>query len=496
MSEVIELYLGREIPLWPAWELAWTMHIALFHDPGIEDAKHILNDVELLNTTWNREVKHLIVHNYSLERPTNKLLLNSYFSAFNLSKDTPYDTSDELFASVFIGADYLLNDKITYESLNVTITKDSGRSIPLHNISADISGGNICVLFFHSPTCGDCHKARSVLEHMKDKYPDLDVRGYNTANLDNEVLKQSYFEYYNVPQSKQGTLAIFIADEYFVDIDLIEKEIEDVIKDNMNGCECPEVEPDKEIVKEKFTSFTLLAVIGGGLIDGINPCAFATLIFFIGYLWMTGRTKKQILIIGLGFTLGVFFTYFILGVGIYSFLASSSSVVKLLSMWLFPIMGIFALCLGFYSIYDYMKARKGKKEEMKLQLPKPVKRLIGRVIKHQVQLKYFALIAILTGIVISILEFMCTGQVYLPTIMVVVATVPEYQFQAILLLLLYNLMFILPLVIIFTVVYFGMSSEQLQVVLDRNRPLFKLLTAIVFFVLGLFLIWYSWEFIF
>jgi hypothetical protein len=99
----------------------------------------------------------------------------------------------------------------------------------------------------------------------------------------------------------------------------------------------------------------------------------------------------------------------------------------------------------------------------------------------------------MTGVLISTLEFLCTGQIYLPTIIVVASTVPEFQGQA---LLLYNLMFILPLVIIFTLVYFGMRSEQLQDVLDKNRALFKLLTTIVFFVLGIFLVWYSWEFVF
>jgi cytochrome c biogenesis protein CcdA len=232
-----------------------------------------------------------------------------------------------------------------------------------------------------------------------------------------------------------------------------------------------------------------------GLVDGINPCAFATLIFFIMYLSMTGRSKTQVLTIGIAFTLGVFTTYMLLGLGLYALIATSSGEVELVSKLLFPIMGAFALILGFYSLYDYTKARKGKKEEMKLQLPKSVKKMIGGVIKQQVQLKYFALIAIITGVIISIFEFLCTGQVYLPTIMVIVAEVPEFQTQGVVYLFLYNLMFVLPLIIIFSFVYFGMSSEQLEGVLNRHRANIKLLFALLFFVLGLFLIWYSWSYI-
>jgi hypothetical protein len=185
-----------------------------------------------------------------------------------------------------------------------------------------------------------------------------------------------------------------------------------------------------------------------------------------------------------------------LGLGLYALIAKSNSEIEVVSKLLFPIMGVAAIILGIYSIFDYFKARKGKKEEMKLQLPKSIKRLIGRTIKHQVQLRYFALIAIITGVLIALFEFLCTGQVYLPTIMVIVAEVPEYQAMGVLYLLLYNLMFILPLVIIFGAVYFGMSAEQLQDVLDRQRANIKLLFAAVFFGLGIFLLWYSWAYIF
>ncbi len=497
VSALIESYaaLDMAVPLWPHWRVTWTMHVALFYDPAADMSGPLMENLQLLNTTLNRDFEHFIIHNYSLSDPANKLLLSGYFSAFNLSKFSDYIHPNELYAAVFIGDDFLLNREITYEKLNNTVTKHSGHNTPLNEIAADISGGDICIIFFYSPTCGNCHKARQILEKMKGKYPDIDVKEYNIGDPDNEILKQSYFEYYGVPESQLGTLGVFIGDAYFTDVDNLERGLEEQIQRNINGCLCPDLEPDKEIVIEKFTGFTLVAVLSAGLIDGINPCAFATLIFFIGYLAATGRTKKQILAIGLAFTLGVFFTYMVLGFGLYSLMSAFSTEMTLVSKWLYPLMGGFALLLGFASLYDLRKARKGKKDEMVLKLPKPVKSLIGRTIKHLAQLKYFIVIAVITGVLISLFEFLCTGQIYLPTIMVIWATAPEHQLQAGLLLLAYNLMFILPLVIIFASVYVGMGSDELQKTLDRNRPLFKLLTAIMFFVLGTFLIGYSLQFI-
>jgi len=194
--------------------------------------------------------------------------------------------------------------------------------------------------------------------------------------------------------------------------------------------------------------------------------------------------------------MGVFITYLVLGLGIYYILLTSSSEIEMFSKFLYPFMAIVCFIFGFYSLYDYSKARTGQKEDMKLKLPKPLKSLIGRVIKQQVRLKYFALFAIVTGVSVSILEFMCTGQVYLPTIVAVAGSVPELQAQAVLYLILYNLMFISPLVIIFMCVYNGMNAEQLQGFLEKRRAGIKLITAIMFFVLGGFLIWYAWEFVF
>ena len=496
VSRLIELYSGLAVPLYPTWKVAWTMHVAYFYDPEVDSYDSTRANIELINSTWNSKVNHTIIHEYSLANPTNALLFRGYFLDFNLSKLTPYQDPNEIYTGIFIGDDFLLNQNITYQTINETVIKYSGINTPLKDIKPDISGGDICILFFFSITCGDCNKARDILEDMKGKYPELDVREYNIGLSDNLILQHSYFDYYNVPERKQGTLAVFIDDKYFVDPDELDDEIEDIIKEKRGGCPCPEVEPDKDLVKGKFLGFTVLAVLLGGLVDSINPCAIATLIFFIGYLAATGRTKKQVLLIGLAYTIGIFITYMALGLGIYSLIATSEKEIELFGEIFYPIIIIVTFIFGFYSLYDFNKARKGKKEEMKLQLPKSVKSLIGRVIKHQVPLRYFVIIAILTGVIISTLEFLCTGQVYLPTISLVAQSVPELRGQAILLLFLYNLMFVLPLVIIFVAVYFGMRSEQLQGFLDRNRAMFKLLTAIVFFVLGIFLVWYSWEFVF
>jgi len=91
------------------------------------------------------------------------------------------------------------------------------------------------------------------------------------------------------------------------------------------------------------------------------------------------------------------------------------------------------------------------------------------------------------GIMISFLELACTGQVYLPTI-IFVSSIPGMRLQAFLYLLLYNLMFILPLVIIFVLVYFGTTSKDLTRFLHDKAAAVKFAMSIVFIALGSWLI--------
>jgi hypothetical protein len=92
-------------------------------------------------------------------------------------------------------------------------------------------------------------------------------------------------------------------------------------------------------------------------------------------------------------------------------------------------------------------------------------------------------VAFVTGFVVSIIELACTGQVYLPTI-IFVTGMPAMRGQAFFYLLLYNLAFILPLVVVFGLAYFGTTSEQLGIFISRRTATIKLGTTLLFLVLA------------
>ena len=235
-------------------------------------------------------------------------------------------------------------------------------------------------------------------------------------------------------------------------------------------------------ILERFSSFRLLAVLMARLVDGLNPCAFATLVFFISYLAFAGRRGREVLAAGGAFALGVFLTYLGVGVGLLKFLVSLP-FLNTASRWVYGLTAVLCLFLAAGSLYDWWQARKGKPDEMRLKLPIRLRRWINRAIREGAGLRAFVPVTFVTGAVISVIELACTGQVYLPTILFVLG-VPELQARAGLYMVLYNLMFVLPLGVVFLLAYFGTSSRQLGLFIHRHAATIKLATAGLFVLLA------------
>lgn len=242
---------------------------------------------------------------------------------------------------------------------------------------------------------------------------------------------------------------------------------------------------------KRFLSWGLLTVAGAGLIDGINPCAFTVLVFFISFLNFVGYRKRELLILGIVFILAVFLTYILLGLGLFKFIQSLEAFA-----WFSKIIYLgtasLAIILGICSLYDWYIYRKtGNPEDVKLRLPDFIKQKIHKTIQSASRNKKKALIELagsvfLSGFIVSLLESVCTGQTYIPTIAYVFRE-PGLRIHAIGYLVLYNLMFILPLVIILIAGLAGVGSEVFSRLTRKHLGTVKLLTAALFFFLGILL---------
>lgn len=229
-------------------------------------------------------------------------------------------------------------------------------------------------------------------------------------------------------------------------------------------------------------SLRFLPIFLAGLADGINPCAFATMLFLVSLLALFGRSKRELLIIGLLYAATIFLTYFALGLGLLTLLRQAMNV-SLLRILLRLAVSATALIFGTVAIRDAVLIKQGRSSEATLQLATQTKQKIHAVMRKGMGRGGLVLGTIVAAFLVSLLELACTGQLYLPTIAYLVQTgaTEAAELGA---LALYNGAFILPLLLLFGAVFFGVGSAAANRWFRRNAATAKALTALALLVLA------------
>ncbi|MCF7954121.1 MAG: hypothetical protein K9K78_08600 [Spirochaetales bacterium] len=230
-----------------------------------------------------------------------------------------------------------------------------------------------------------------------------------------------------------------------------------------------------------------------GLTDGVNPCAFATMLFFLSWIALKDGSRRRMLLAGSGFIIGVFLAYLAIGFGLFSFFrtAGSLGIIRQIMRYLFSSL---ALLFALLSFRDAVIIRKtGEAKSMLLQLPSGLKKRIHSVIRRSEGAGKHHSILILpmlmvTGGLVAFLELACTGQIYFPTIAFMVQSGEGHR--PIFWLLLYNGAFILPLLMLYGLVLAGVSQQKISSWFRRNLAAGKFAAALLFALLAA-VIWIS-----
>ncbi|MBS3151342.1 sulfite exporter TauE/SafE family protein [Candidatus Woesearchaeota archaeon] len=227
---------------------------------------------------------------------------------------------------------------------------------------------------------------------------------------------------------------------------------------------------------------TLGIIIVAALADSINPCVFGVLIFLLAYMTAIYKNKKKMLLAALIYVSAVYITYFLIGMGIFT-LTYTAGMAK----YFYWFAAIIAILAGLFEVKDYFWYGKGFSLQI---IPGGVMRLKSyiRVLKN-VSNKHPTLsflIAFLIGVFVVFVELPCTGAPYL----VILGLLSSGDYYAgIPLLLLYNLIFILPLFIIIGLVYAGKTSRALEKWRKKYRGLMRMLIGLFLIALGAYMVW-------
>ncbi len=439
------------------------------------------------------EKYNLTIKSFEISDPSNYEIL--------VSIEEEYKDPNNDIPIIVIG-EYILGGRSEIRrwlELRIAEYADSGCDFPelsSRNIFAENSSEKVEAVYFYESKCKVCERINYEISFLEKTYPNLEITKYNMETRENKKINEAFCEVFNVSEEKRLTTPmLFIGKDYFTGETLAKKTLKEFIyKYKDNGAEIPWTkifelrDKAEESIKERFKKMGVLTIILAGLIDGINPCAFATIIFLIAFLSAVGKKEEETLLIGITYSVVVFLVYFSIGLGLIKFIGILK-ITSIICKFILGIVALLAICFGILSFYDYLKLKRNEVKEVKLQLPRFIKKKIHSVIREKMGKKNLFIATVVSGFCISLSEFICTGQIYLPTL-IFVSRVPELQIRAISYLIIYNIGFIIPLIIVFTATYRGMKSSAINKFWREKVKFVKLATSFFFIFLGLFIGFY------
>lgn len=345
-----------------------------------------------------------------------------------------------------------------------------------------IQAGEVDLVYFHEHGCSDCARTASFLETISPKYSELNILRYEIHEADAQDLLDRLLVAYGaelgpVPILFIGDVAL-VEDTFYgltetpttVSGRAREMRLDAVIAQAIaEDAPSPLLRAEATEGQGLAGKLTLPVVILAAAADSVNPCTFAVLVLLLGTLLVAGR-KGKVLQAGLAFIAAIYISYFLMGIGIFSAIQAAGVQRPFIL-----VVSSLAILLGLWNMKDFFAYGKWFTIEVPQRWRPTVKRVTASVVSIPG--------AFAVGILDSLFLLPCSSGPYIAILALLSKTAT--QAQGIGLLLFYNLIFIMPLLIITLAVHFGYTTTA-RAERWRSARLGKLhlISGIMMFILG------------
>jgi cytochrome c biogenesis protein CcdA/thiol-disulfide isomerase/thioredoxin len=331
------------------------------------------------------------------------------------------------------------------------------------------------LVLFYGRGCPHCAAMRDYLDTLKKRFPQLRVRAYEVyfnganARLFERVADAYKFEIEGVPTA-------FIGDHVFSGY---AEELQPALERQIRQCIAKACASPLTRVSGPAHAhvLTLPAVLSGAAVDAINPCAFAVLIILITAVLGAGG-RRRALSAGLAFSLSIFVSYYLMGLGLYSAVEAAG-----VTYGLYVVVAVLAIVIGLFNLKDYLWYGKWFVMEVPLSWRPRLKQLIGGVTSVPG--------ALLIGLAVSLFLLPCTSGPYIVILGLLAKT--ETRAAAMLWLVVYNLVFVAPMVAITAAIYYGLTTaEKAEAWRARHLRALHLIAGAIILLLGVGMVASLW----
>ena len=349
-------------------------------------------------------------------------------------------------------------------------------------IPKDLSDGKGYITLFYTHDCPRCHEAMDYLQRWKSDKTDLDwvLQFYEISeSRENQQRLQAYLKAYE--EQLMGVPIIFIGSKTIHGFQkgYTETRIQEAVAKLTGTHDLPDETITLPLIGVVDPSqFPLLAfTVIIGLLDGFNPCAMWVLMFLLGLL-IHARSRRKMLTIGLIFVAASGVVYF-------GFMAAWFNLFVLLglSRIITIVLAAVVMIMGAINIKEVFMFKKGPS----LMIPEKQKDKLFQKMRKVVQERNTLLAIVLTvglAFFVNLIELACT--IGLPAIFTKTLAdrqIPEFQKWGHL--VLYNVVYVVPLLIIVLLFTVTMGGKKLQ---EKHAKILKLMSGVLMFGLGIFLL--------
>lgn len=224
---------------------------------------------------------------------------------------------------------------------------------------------------------------------------------------------------------------------------------------------------------------SFLSIFSLAITDAINPCALAVMVLVLSeILTRHPENKKKILYSGLLFALAVFLLYFVYGLIMTKFF-SKIPETGMFSSYISKGFGVLSIILGLLNLKDYMSYRPGGfATEMPMKFRPRLRMLVKKVESP--------LGAFFIGIFVTLFLLPCSIGPYI---------IASQQLSSLnwintsFWLLLYNIIFILPMLVITLIIYASIATvDKVSGWRERNIRKLHLIEGIILIVIGILML--------
>jgi cytochrome c biogenesis protein CcdA/thiol-disulfide isomerase/thioredoxin len=328
--------------------------------------------------------------------------------------------------------------------------------------------------FFYANGCSHCENVKPLIADLQTRYPELHVEMLEIIdNKTNREKFQTMLLRYNL-DAGSGVPTLTIGENALVG----EKEIKDHFEEKIFA-EKQRIAASTNTTPVNLTpggqpetsAISPYMVVFAALVDSTNPCGLSVLVFLLISMAAAGN-RRRILLVGGVYIAAMFLFHLFVGIGLFSAM-SISGLAKPFSI----IGGAIALILGIVTLVDVFR----NKENFLLSIPESRKGLLGTYIRKATLPAAFVL-----GILAGILGFSCTGGIYISILglmgrdLTIIAGLPW--------LILYNLVFVLPLVLVTLLVAYGISPDRAERWRTENKRTVRVVIGVIMVALGLLIL--------